>query len=323
MSCLDNIVTLTNKCGITPESLSGYNLAQAPEITPLNLADIANEKYIDGYTMARNVLDNAILDIKNDFLGVLAGNGIGLALANPIYTTSNFDITKSYPTSAKEKGFTLYKAPSARSRVKKLTIKNVSVLPLNSLADTNILIYDNGNVYEYPVDLTANLINTIEINHVVQGSYARVLLDNTSVSVASSTLTCFTGCGGRLPNDCGYTKGYNGDGEISAKEGFGLSADFTCECDYESILCDLSKVYIGKLIYTKARIGLLNERLYTNRATNWVIYGEDEARAIKSELEQEYVETWNTFVSSLPNVLKKYNDNECLPCKGIRVMTNI
>lgn len=294
----------------------------APEITFQGLSAVANEKYVDGYTLVQNVLRLAILDMKNDFLSVLATNNISTDISNISYKTSVFNTENTWPALAKERGLTLYKAPKTKNRLKKMIIHKVSILPMVDKEDAEVLIYDNSNVYAYPIELTANLINTIEIHHIVQGDYARVLIDGTDLPVATSRLICFTGCSGGLPNDCGYTKGYNGDGEISGKEGFGLGVEFTCECDYESILCDLAKSYVGKLIYLKTRMGLLEEKLMTNRLNNIVVYGKEEAQAMLKKLEGEYTDTWNSFVGGLPNILKKYN-SDCLNCRGVKWVVNV
>lgn len=323
MSCLDNIVTVRNNCvSDNPESLSGFDLMDAPELTPLNLADIANEKYISGYEMAKNVLANAVKLFRNDFIGTLAANKISVNLSNAVHTTSDFNTSITFPAENKERGITLFKAAARRGSLTKHTIKTVSVYPLVSVESTDILIYDDGMLYRYTTELTANAVNTIQVNHVMKGSSVHVLLDGSEIPVASAKIKCFTGCGGKQPNDCAHAKGFNGDGNISAKESFGISVDFYCECDYEQILCDMAKGYVGNLIYLKARIGLLNERIYTNRNNNWIAYGEEEAKELKSELEQEYNQTWNTFGSSLTNSLKSYRDS-CIDCKGVRWVTNV
>lgn len=323
MSCLQNLVTINDLCGRdTSESLSGYDLMKAPEITTLSLSDTSNEKYISGYKLAKAVLENTLLDFKNDFLFVLSANNISTNVSRILYQSSEFNLSNTWPPVNKERGLTYYKAPKSKNKIKKSTITKVSILPLIDKEDAEVLIYDCGSLYTYPVSLTGGMINTIEINHVVQGDFARVLVSGVDLPVASSMLTCFTGCGGKLPNDCGYVKGYNGDTEISNKEGFGIGIEFTCECDYEAILCELAKSYVGKLIFLKARIGLLDERISSNRLSNLVIYGIDEAKDKKKELELEYAESWNAFVASLPNLLKKYN-TDCLNCVGIKWVTNI
>lgn len=323
MSCLDNIVSLKNKCGNNvATSLSGYYIEQAPEISPLILADIANEKYIDGFTLAQSVLNNSLLDIKSDFLGALYSNDLISDVSAITYTSSEFNMASSWPAANLERGLTIFKTAKSKNYLQRTTIKRVSALPLADKEDGEILVYDNGLVYRYPVELTADMINTIEIDHVIQGDYARVLIDNAALPMSNSVLTCFTGCNGKLPNDCGYTKGYNGTGDISNKEGFGISVDFQCECDFESILCDLAKTYVGKLIYTKVRIGLLDERINTTRLNNFIVYGKEDAIQRKKELEQDYVEQWNTLLASMPNLLKKYR-SDCIRCEKTQFRTNI
>lgn len=323
MSCLDNIVIISDPCNpFAEKSLSGYDLLNAPELSQNNLSSAANEKYIKGYEMAKHVLSNAILDFRNDFLGVLSGNNVMVSLNNELHTTSEFNVSTIFPAENKERGITLYRNSNIKGSIRKLHIKTVSVFPMSDVEGAEILIYDNGFLYRYPVDLTANLVNTIEVNHVVQGSYARVLMNGSQTAVGSANLVCFTGCHGKVPNDCGHVKGWNGDGEISGKQGFGIGVDFYCECDYEQILCDLAKGFVGKLIYLKARIMLLDERILSNRFDSFIVYGQQEAKELQIKLENEYNETWNTLVQSLPQTLKGYRDS-CIKCNGIRFVTNI
>lgn len=323
MACLDNIVTLRDKCSQqNAEPISGYDLMDAPEISPLGLSDAANEKYVDGYTMARRVLNNAVTDIKNDFLAVLSANNISAYLNSPSYTTSDFNGSATYPAQARERGLTLYRNPAIRGRMKRVVIKKVSVMPAVDVEGAEILIYDDNNVYTYPTVFTGGVINTVRVDHLMRGNHARVLVDGSNMPVHGSSLTCFIGCGGKVPNECGYTKGYNGTNEVNNKEGFGVGVEFSCECDYDGLLCDLSKSYVGKLIWLKARIGLLNERIFTNRNNNWIAYGKEEAQLLKDELGGEYTDAWNAFAVSLPNVLGQYRD-ECLSCNSVQWKTNI
>ncbi len=321
-SCLNNIVGVGKGCAGFDVSSSGYFLGMAPEVTPLALANIANEQYVTGFNLAQSVLSNSLLDIKSDFLGALGANNLITDISAISYNTSEFNMASTWPAAPKERGLTLKKTPKSKNYLQKLTITKVSCLPLADKEDGEILIYDNGNVYTYPVELTGGMINTIEIEHIVEGEFARVLIDNTDLPMSNSVLTCFTGCNGKLPNDCAHTKGYNGDGEISAKEGYGISVEFKCECDFEVILCDLSKTYVGKLLYTKARIGLLDERINSNRLNNFIIYGKEDAISKKSELQSEYAQLWNTFLDGLPNLLKKYK-SDCIICNSSSWKTNI
>jgi len=104
-------------------------------------------------------------------------------------------------------------------------------------------------------------------------------------------------------------------------DAFGINVNFQCYCDYDQLLCDMSKTYIGELIFIKARILLLEEHLRSNRLTNWIIYNREETADNKKELEASYISRWNTFIDSLPGILKSYRD-ECIDCRGIRWVVN-
>lgn len=140
--------------------------------------------------------------------------------------------------------------------------------------------------------------------------------------MASSYLTCFTGCNGGLPNSCGHVKGFYDGREINTKQGYGLSMEFSCKCDYDELLCGLARGTLGNIVWMKARIELLDSLLKTDRLNNWVVYGRDETKQFRDELYNDYVSAWNTFAMSLPNVLKNMRD-DCLDCRGIRYVTNV
>jgi hypothetical protein len=241
------------------------------------------------------------------------------------HSTGEFKPAITFPAEAKERGLTLYKNNRIQGALRKLKIHKVKVYPLADAADVQLKIYDDyagGIVSTYNVNLIANQANSFDVNYLVKGSYARVVLDGTNVPVAGTYLTCFTGCNGTLPNDCGYTKGWYGDKEISGKEGFGINLEFCCECDYEQLICDLSKTYIGELVWLKTRVLLLEEHLRTNRLNNWVIYGREETKEYLADIENQYREKWKVFAGALQGIVSGMKD-DCLVCNGIRWVTNV
>jgi predicted choloylglycine hydrolase len=73
----------------------------------------------------------------------------------------------------------------------------------------------------------------------------------------------------------------------------------------------------------KARIGLLQEHIGSTRLNNWVVYNRDEVKDYwLPKLEAEYMESWDVFVKSLPNILQGYN-KDCLFCNGIRKVISV
>lgn len=326
MNLLNNIISVRDVCSEEPaESLSGLDLMDAPELSPLNLASIANEEYVTGLNLARKKAEQAVILVRNDMMSVLAANNVVPNLSAKLHTTGTFKSNVTFPAEAKERGLTLYKNKRIKGTLRKLKIKTVKIYPLAAAEDVELKIYDDyagGTVTTYTVNLTANEVNTFKVDYELKGSFARVLLDGTNVPVASAYLTCFTGCNGTLPNDCGYTKGWYDDKEISGKEGFGIGLDFACECDYEQLLADLSKTYIGEIVWLKARVLLLEEHLRTNRLNNWVIYGREETQNFLTDVENQYRDKWNIFTAAMPGILRQFKD-DCIICNGIKWVVNL
>ena len=326
MNLLNNIISVRDVCAAEPaESLSGLDLMDAPELSPLNLASIANEEYVTGLNLARKKAEQAVILVRNDMMSVLAANNVIPNLSAKLHTTGTFKTNVTFPAEAKERGLTVYKNKRIKGGLRKLKIKTVKIYPLADAEDVELKVYDDyaeGTVTTYTVNLTANEVNTFKIDYELKGSFARVLLDGTNVPVGSAYLTCFTGCNGTMPNDCGYTKGWYDDKEISGKEGFGICLDFACECDYEQLLADLSKTYIGEIVWLKARVLVLEEHMRTNRLNNWVIYGREETERFLTDIENQYRDKWNIFTGAMPGILRQFKD-DCIICNGIKWVVNL
>lgn len=319
--CLKNIVTISDGCrvGNWLPSTSGYDLMRAPEISINNLASMANENYVSGMAMLRSIMDQALVEVSNDFIAVLNTNQVATNIVQRSYRTSDFIPGVSMGTSPQERGITLYKSKKIRGNLRKPKITSIDIYPLEDVAETWLNIYDAGKRYGYKISLVANQINTFNLEHIMKGKFARVVLSN--VEVASSFVECGEGCNGREPNDCAYATGFDGFGDTRNKQGFGINVNFTCMCDYEQLLCDLSKTYVGKIIYLKARAMVLEAQIKTNRLNNWVIYNREETIKQQSALEAEYTDTWNALVAGLYGILKNYRD-ECIICRGIQWKVN-
>lgn len=148
-----------------------------------------------------------------------------------LHSSGTFQPAISFPAEAKERGMTIYRNKRYASPEKQLVINTVKIYPLESKVDALLRIYDDfegGKTSTCIVELTKNQVNTFKLDYVVHGTFARVLLDGTDLPVAGSFLTCHTGCGGKLPNTCGYVKGWYHDRELQAKEGYGIVVEFGC-----------------------------------------------------------------------------------------------
>lgn len=323
-SCLDNIVSVRDVCAEDGEqiaSLSGLDLFDAPEISINGLASVAKEEYIQGITLAKAKVALAVKLIGNDLRSVLAANSVIPSLSEPHYESGRFNTLQGFPADNKDRGVILYKNQRHnRGGLKKTKIYKVRVYPTAAFEAATLTIEDEYKTTTYTVELVANEVNEFEIDYVILGKYAKVYLNN--VPVLSNVITCFTGCNGTYPNECGYVKGYNNGKELSSKEGYGIQLDFGCVCDYDELMCTLAPTYIGELVWLRSRELLLDERLRSDRLNNFVVYDKEETKRFRDELHNEYIGKWQTFASSLLGIIQKLGDS-CLQCKGIRWVTNI
>lgn len=321
MACYDNIVSL-GMCPDETASESGLTLLQAAGISPKNLANIATEQYGNGVELALEKKALSLIQFKNDFYGALQSNNVVARISMPIYNTSNIYSDVSMGSYNGERGITLYRDPRIKGNLRKLKITEIDIYSLTTANDVPLTIYDNGYAYDYTVDLVANTLNTVTVNHVVSGTFAKVLLDNDNISVAQSKIVCMTGCNNTMPNDCGYARGWDGAKEVKS-EGYGINLRFQCICDYDQIICDLAKSFTGELIWLKWQINIFDEHYKTNRFNNWVTYNRsDIAKMILPDLENKYNEKWNSMMEGLYGILETYRDS-CLLCRAPRFVTNI
>lgn len=325
MSCLDNIVT-TGICPDDSESLSGYRLIDAAGISIRNLAAVANENYIQGIDLALSKKSLAITSVQNDFMANLQLNGVNKNSFNPTYESSIFYPSKVIDASVSERGVVLHKVGVRKSYLRSTKIKEIQVYPLDS-GDAEIVIYNKGMRYAWPVSLTAGGVNVFDkdtltdFDFEVLGEDAKVLISAPNIRLASAEITCMKGCHGKAPNECGWVDGYNGTSAVKS-EGYGVNIVFYCHCDYDKILCDMSKSFVGNLIYLKWQILIFEEQFLSNRFNNWVIYNKDTiSNTVLPDLKQQYNDRWSAMVAALPDMLNTYRD-ECLNCKGIRWVNN-
>lgn len=321
MNCLQNIVSVSNPCeSVKVQSASGYDILDAPELSLSNISQIANSDEPNGYLFLKKQLEFAVRDVNNDFIALLNTNNLIVQLGKDSISTGEF--TSSYVNVPNEKqGITIHRNLNQHrpNSIKKLSIRNILIYPTQDHTSTILYIQDGVEVTEIPIQLFGNRINKFTIDYVVKNAdHVSIYLDN--IETYSSQLTCLIGCGGTIPNECGYVKGYN-NGTIVQREGYGINAVFGCDCDYESLLCRFSKTYIGEIIYLKTRSNILKERLYNERVTPYIIYGREEAEKLQVEIENEYREKWNAFVKSVPDLLSK--DSDCINCRRISLVVNV
>ncbi len=314
--CLENIVSVRD---VNAEqfitSSSGYDLMDAPEINSEKINDIANAEYDTGLKILKNCVRLALRDIETDFISVLSANKISSNTNSYDVITGNFSAQNINNVSG-QKGIVIHK--QGNSGIKKIRLKKIRIYPVNDHASAQLKFIDSGKESVLNIALTGGKVNEFATDYFVEGNDIKILLEG--VETYSSELTCLLGCNGTIPNDCGYVKGWNGSSETQ-REGFGINAVFSCECDYSQILCQQSKNFVGLLIWLKSRIYVLEERIHSSRINPFIIYGQEEAKNQRIELLNEYNSKWNVFIETIPNLIS--GNDDCFDCKKAKMVTNV
>lgn len=327
MACIDNIVTL----GICPDeatSESGFELIKAAGISPKNLANTANETYQSGVELALEKKEIALVRFRNDFIGALQANNVVTTISDPVYDSSIFQTSINNGTYAGYRGVTAHVSSGYKGRLRQTIIKAIQVFPFAS-GDAVLNINDGYNSYSYAITLVGGSVNTFDEDSLdgfpfifaPTSKNVRVTIDNTSIAFASTKITCMLGCNKSIPNECAWVDGWDGTRAVK-EEGYGINLQFYCHCNYEQVICDLSKSFTGELIWLKWQMEIFQEQLYSNRFTNLVIYNTEQTEAHLKELERQYVNKWNAMMNGIFGILQTYKD-DCLNCRGIKRVPNI
>lgn len=313
--CLEGIVSVRDiNAEQFVKSSSGYDLMDAPEINIQQINDLANSEYDTGLKILKNCVRLALRDIETDFISVLFANKISTNSNSYDVITGNFS-AQNINNASGQKGIVIHK--QGYSGVKKIRLKKIRIYPVSDHAIAQLKFIDSGKESVLNIALTGGKVNEFATDYFVEGNEVKILLEG--VETYSSELTCLLGCNGTIPNDCGYVKGWNGTSEVQ-REGFGINAVFSCECDYSQILCQQSKNFVGLLIWLKSRIYVLEERIHSSRINPFIIYGQEEAKNQRIELISEYNAKWNIFIETIPNLIS--GNDDCFECKKARIVTN-
>lgn len=322
--CLQDIVSIKNICepDLFVESTSGFDIFDAPEINVSMISSLGTVEKTSGIETLKSIRSNSLKEFNIDFINHLTANGLipNLSESKKI-SSGDFNMTNTNPVYAGKRGIVITSVnPDGLRRV---VVNKLKILPKQS-GNFQLDILDEYNNLKTTLTLAlvADSVNEFYINYPISGTKAKFLLDNAALETQSSVITCLKGCNGTKPNKCGYVSGWDGIKEVKT-EGFGLVAEFACQCDYSYLICKLAKSYVGKLIFTKMRIGVIEHALFNNRLTNWIIYGKEERDALLKDLQSEYMGLFNTLTQTLPHQTLHYQKEGCIECKGISVKVNV
>lgn len=326
MACLDNIVTV-GICDEAEANFSGFRLIDAPGISQEYLAKIADTDERSGLNLALAKKRIAVLKVKNSFVNTMSSNAVAADISTAIVSSGDF---KGTPTALSQnyQGVVIHKARQGDS-LKRMFLKTISFIPQSDGVMT-LRIEDGYDYYSYNIAVTAGNVNVIDTTTLtsdggpfeIKSGAVKVLILKSEIALAKSSITCLKGCGGTLPNTCGWVDGW--DGVYSVKsDGFGLVVQFNCECDYDELFCNLSSGIVGELVFLAWQMEVMQEHALSNRFSNIVVYQRKEIMDYwLPKLSSEYEKKWEDFAVSFKDIIKNVN-SDCIVCKGIKWVVNL
>lgn len=320
--CLDKIISIPDSCDSSEESLSGFSVLDLPGITIKQSASIASEKFISGMNLLKDCRRRALMQIRNDLIVFLQGNGYVPSLLQSVWSTlDKRDGSIKLATSLGDFRGIVVKKQQKNCLIQKLHIPYVYVKADHTGALV-LRIEDGENSYPYTFDSVSGSISKVAVNFTAEGDEVHLLLPDV-VDVYSVLPNCQCGSSStQTKSTCATVKGYY-NGIETKGEGFGIWADVQCKCNYEYLLCQLATDgLMGEIVLYKTGINIMEERIRTDRLNYFTTYGLPEAESTKSEWTREYIEKWNTLIQALPKVLPRLDKCGCIEC-GSYMIANV
>ncbi len=215
--------------------------------------------------------------------------------------------------------------------LKRLHVSNLYVYSKVDYTDLDILVKDNGYQYTITVPtITAgkndvySLLNMLPI--VSEGKSIEFLIDIVNypdLCVVKQFCPCSMKSG-QLPYNLLTFDGY------SYKTGKGLKmagivAEIGTVCNYGNLLClfagngTKSAAYL--ILYKMGEL-IAEKTLTTQRINPFVIFGREDAEEKRAKYNALYTEKYNDILRGLKNTLSQ-TDQDCITCKGTRILTNV
>lgn len=316
-NCLDNIISIPDECGESEASLSGLAISDLPGITIKQTAEIASEKFISGVNLLKDARRRAILQLRNDLISYLQGNGYVPKLVQRIWSTLDKRDGSMRPATSLGD----YRGIVIRSQQKNCLLRKLHIPYVYVKADhTGTLVFrieDGENSYPFSFDSVAGSISKVAVNFTAETDEVYILLPDV-LDVYSVLPNCQCGGSTTPKSDCAKVLGYY-NGIETKSEGFGIWAEVQCKCDYSYLLCHLAtEGLMGEILLYKTGVNIMDERLQTDRLNYFTTYGRPEAERIKEEWSALYNEKWNTLIAALPSLLPTIDKCGCIECGNYR-----
>lgn len=284
-----------------------------PGISLKTAAKITNEQYMSGAEIINKCIKTAIQQTFDEFQAEISPY-FDFNLVVETRQLDKFSDTKILPAVSAERGIIMKRW---RSELSEIYVEEIYVKSSASGVASVKIIDGTDLIKTISVDLIADEITTVFVNLRLKKESVKIVMDDTLFPVYScdrnyyNSTSCRT-CSGRYNSNDFYIGGWDGAHEDSNCYGIGVKASVRCYED--NVICSvLPRMYF--IIWLKAGILFLRERIYSDRLNPVVQFGADKAKELLDEYQIDYKEKYAYFSKSIYQFLKS-TKGECLTCNG-------
>lgn len=324
LTCTENIIGVHGVCGgADSESLSGYFISDYPGITIRNASMLNDEKTITGHQYLLDLRRRAMMKLNSDIVSYINSKYRVNSIPAEAWHTGEFKNNILSAGNANQlRGIVGYKQ-RPECKFYKIVLTSIR-LRLNYSGPVTVTINDTaGYSYSATTTVTAGVIKQLNLNKVIEGNEVQILIPS-NLPPFSTSVACGVGCGGTPINKCIRINGVS-NGSLNTSEGFGISADFICQCDLSKVTCDLAtNGLIGQAAYELCGAMFYDEATKNGRLNYLTIYNGEQLKETASEAFAKYEQYLNNAFAGLRRYLVQNDGNcGCVDCSGVVMKTSI
>lgn len=315
MKCLEGYIGVGANCNLDA-SLSGKYLTDLPGVSLLNIDSVANEQQTSFVGVFADVEKRAISRMTKDILSFMKSQ-YNLKKSILTYSTTG-EINGSIPTDGLAHGVNVYSlyeySPLLRIHLNKVKLYALEVQTTNILYGTDVTNLTSKTITTQ-IGWNEVLINeTFETTNLLVLYGGAVFTNIPNLEMDSDICDCLY-----QDSDCYVLENravsYGMPGLSYGTNTFGLKAEISLRCAYESIVCANLDIYGDAYLYALG-MELMRERLYSDRVNRFTSVDRNRAKELLDLFTQDYTD----FLATANNTVHLEDDAcvECLEASGFK-----
>ncbi len=178
-----------------------------------------------------------------------------------------------------------------------------------------IEITDGAEVTTINADLTAEVINIIDVRKKFNKESISILMNDQNFDTYNCNMSDWNSCGSCASSTGKHflVRGWNGAAEESGSC-YGIGVMAYIRCFEENVICSILPRMYWLILY-KSAIVFLKEFIATDRVNFLATFGKEMAATVLEDCEEEYKKKWKTLLLITYQFLKD-TKGECIQCNG-------